>query len=69
MLLTSDPRRFTSRAGFFQSRPKENYQKGLSDLSACLLGDSGFLRTNSWGPRPLEPRGVRIHSLERPDWL
>lgn len=49
MLFTSDPRRFTSGAGFFQSRPKENYQRGLSDLSACSSWRLGFL-TNSSGP-------------------
>lgn len=65
MLLTCDPQGFISGAGFFQSRPTDNYQRGLTDLSACSSWRLGFL-TNSWGPRPLEPREVRTHSLESP---
>lgn len=64
MLLISDPRGLTSGAGFFQSHPKENYQRAWQTRVPALLGDSGFLHTNSWRPRPLEPRGVRTHSLE-----
>lgn len=32
----------------------------------ALLGDSGFSHRNCWGPRPLDPREAKTHSLESP---
>lgn len=57
MLFTSDPRGFTSGAGFFQSRPKENYQKGLSDLSACSSWRLGFLTYKQLGSQTSRTKG------------
>lgn len=57
MLLTCDPQGFISGAGFFQSRPKDNYQRGLTDLSACSSWRLGFLTYKQLGSQISRTKG------------
>lgn len=68
-LLTCDPQGFISGAGFFQSHPKDNYQRGLTDLSACSSWRLRFLTYKQLGSQTSRTKGSEDSFPKEPPQL